>query len=199
VIEEAYDFALQVVGEARDLGYEMRPDGAQVFGRVPHVAPLAWLHRVYPPLQEHDIALLEGQLNRPIPSEYRSWLQLGNGFDAFSGAFVLYGRRSDYSRRPTVVQPFDLDLPNVLERLPDANKDAFFIGSVLNAEYLLYVAPATGEVYACGRRSAVSMASWESVHMLVISVMGTLRTAFDGEGRALRLVKLHELTREVLN
>jgi hypothetical protein len=99
----------------------------------------------------------------------------------------------------TEPHPFDLDLPNVLERLPDANNDAFFIGSVLNAECLLYVLPATGEVHACGRRSAVSLASWESVEVLVTSVMGSLRTTFDGEGRSLRLPALRDLTWEALN
>jgi hypothetical protein len=198
-VQEAYDFALQVVRAARHFGHEALPDGAQIFGRVPHVAPLAWLHRVYPPLQEHDIVSLEASLNRSIPHAYRTWLQRANGFSAFSEGFVLDGRRTDYSRSPAVVQPYDLRTANVTERLRDADRDAFFIGSVLEAEYLLYLLPATGVVYACGRRSAAPAASWRSLSAVVTSVMGSLESTFDGKGRSLRRLELRDLTRDILN
>src|SRR5215469_1383045 len=189
-VQDAFDFALWIVGQARALGYEVKHDGAQVFGRVPHVAPLAWLHQVYPPLHERDILRLERRLNRQVPDDYRGWLRRANGFDAFSGRLVFYGQRTDYSRDPTVVQPYDLSLPNLQERLRDADKSAFFFGSLLHADYKLFMVPISGVVHACARRSAIPMATWESLSALVTSVMSSLDAVFDGEGHELRKLGL---------
>jgi len=198
-VQEAYDFALQIVIATRHLGHETLPDGAQTFSRVPHAAPLAWLHKVYPPLQEHDVASLEEGLNRSIPHVYRSWLHRANGFNAFSEGFVLDGCRTDHSRSPTVVQPYDLRTANVTERLQNADREAFFIGSVLEAQYLLYLLPSTGVVYACSRRSPAPAASWRSLSAVVMSVMGSLQATVDDAGRSLRRPTLRDLTRDVLD
>lgn len=192
--QEAFDLALQIVDEARHFGYQILPDGARVFGRVPHVAPRAWLHKVYPPLQERELTLLEGSLHRPIPEAYRTWLTLANGLNVFSEAFVLDGRRADYSRQAAVVQPYDLALANVLERPRDADPETFFVGSLLEAEYLLYLMPSTGVVHACSRRRTIPLTTWESLPALITSVMVSLKAAFDNEGRALRQLELRDLS-----
>jgi len=195
LIGQAHDFVLGLMNESCPLGYELLPDGTQVFGRVPHVAPQAWLHEMYAPLTEQDIAMEEAAIRRQIPEPYRSWLLRANGLNAFSGGLVLYGRRSDYSRRASVIQPYDLDIPNVLERLPDAHVDAFFIGSVLGGENLLFLLPSSGQVYACDRRSARGLTSWPSVPQLIVSAVAALGTSFDGQGRAVRPLHLYDLSR----
>jgi hypothetical protein len=194
-MHEAYDFALQIVQEAAGFGYELLSDGTRLYGRVPHVAPLAWLHNVYAPLSQGGIERLERELAGPIPEVYRSWLRLANGFSAFSGYLEFDGLRTDYSRRIGVWQPFSLALPNTRQRLPDAPVEAFFIGSILDAECFLYLMPSSGAVQACGRRSATPLGSWESLSIFITSCMACLRAAFDAQGRRNRIVDLAELVR----
>lgn len=195
MMQKAYDFALQIVQEAAGFGYELHSDGTKLFGRVPHVAPLAWLHKVYGPLSPDNIDRLGTEVARPIPDVYRSWLRLANGLNAFSGYLVLDGSRTDYSRKAGVWQPYSLRLPNTLGRLPDAPEEAFFVGSILEAEYLLYLMPSTGLVHACGRRSATSLGSWESLSLVIRSCIAHLRTAFDADGRRNQTVDLADLVR----
>ncbi len=191
--QEAYEFVLRAVEPARAFGYQRLPDGTQLFGRVPHVAPLAWLHKVYAPLTTTDINRLEAHLGCRVPEVYRDWLRVSNGLSLFSEGLVLDGHRTDYSRRPGVWQPYDLKLANVFERLPNADNDAFFIGSVLHAEYLLYLEKRTGAVHACSRSSAAPLASWGSFAAMVKGALAPLSTVFDGHGRQVRAVELREL------
>jgi SMI1/KNR4 family protein SUKH-1 len=184
---------LRVVEPASAFGYERLPDGTQLFGRVPHVAPLAWLHKVYAPLTTAEINRLESHLGCRVPEVYRDWLRVANGLSLFSEGLVLDGLRTDYSRRPGVWQPYDLKLANGFERLPDADNDAFFIGSVLQAEYLLYLEKRTGTLHASSRSGAASVASWGSFAAMVKGVLALLSTVFDSQGRQVRAVELREL------
>jgi len=42
--EDALRKVNEVLHSAREFGYEKKPNGAELFGHVPHVAPQAWLH-----------------------------------------------------------------------------------------------------------------------------------------------------------
>ena len=77
------------------LGEEVVPEtGALLIGRAPHVAPQAWLHSIYPVLNNEEILQLEQIVGTELPGTYKFFLMnASNGLNLFVGKFVLYGLR----------------------------------------------------------------------------------------------------------
>jgi hypothetical protein len=105
------------------------PSGAEVFGHVPELAPDAWLHSLYPGLDDEELDALADALDRTVPAVYADWLRLTNGLELFVTALALYGVSRDRRRDPQNRQPFDLSIRNVHVRPGDAGDECFFIGS----------------------------------------------------------------------
>jgi hypothetical protein len=59
-LDTSFKTTMSVVDAANSMGHEIMKDGTQLFGRIPHRGPEAWLHIVYPPLNEADLTDLEG-------------------------------------------------------------------------------------------------------------------------------------------
>src|SRR5690242_17744792 len=79
----------------KHLGEEEVPEtGALLIGRAPHVARLAWLHSLYPVLNNEEVLQLEQVVRTEIPESYKSFLMnASNGLSLFVDAFYLYGLR----------------------------------------------------------------------------------------------------------
>src|SRR4051812_47432573 len=77
----------------KDLGEEKAENGALLVGRAPHIARLAWLHSIFPTLDERDIVALENELQTDIPGTYKQFLKnCSNGLTLFVDEFNLYGQ-----------------------------------------------------------------------------------------------------------
>ena len=178
----------KIVRLADAFGSETSENGALMYGHVPHVAPLAWLHIVYPGLDDQALAALEISLRCPIPLEYRQLLKVTNGLSLFSGALDLYGRRTDYSRRFSIRLPFDLSDPNVHER-PRAADPAWFMFGFYNEDgSKAYIDPGDGRVYRGSRdMTKPRLNNWVSLDEFLISEVQRLQAHFDDRGRQLNL------------
>ena len=100
---------INLIEEARKIGFKEQKDGAKLFGHVPHVAPQAWLNVVYQPATEREILKLEKELKNQIPKRYRDFLVTeANGLSLFSSSLELYGYRRHYNRKSMEFLPFDL-------------------------------------------------------------------------------------------
>ncbi|SRR5712691_2361630 len=75
----------RVIGQASAFGEATSENGAHMYGHVPHVAPEAWFHIVYPGLDDQEIADLEGSLGRPIQRVYCQLLKISNGLTLLWG------------------------------------------------------------------------------------------------------------------
>ncbi len=170
---------------AGNLGYRTLPDGTQLFGRVPHVAPQAWLHALFPPISDREIDQIEGEMGAYVPDVFRDFLNLANGFRIFSGSLSIYGQRSNYERTiDSVWQPFCIVTPNTIERLPDAADWHFFIGGYsCDNGYHLYMDRRDGKVYLCSRKSVKPLHRWNSFPELVVEESSRLARLFDESGR----------------
>ena len=118
---------LKFLDSYRLLGEKRLENGAYLIGRAPHIAPHAWLHSLYSGLSLNEIKELEVILNRPIPNDYRSFLEKSNGLNIFNTTFCLDGLRKNFGRSiDDAWQPFNIKTPNISER-PKNALDNFFL------------------------------------------------------------------------
>jgi hypothetical protein len=99
---------------------------------TPHVAPLAYLHRIYPRLHAEDLVDLEAQLGTNIPESFANFLtRVGNGARFFN--ISIDGLVGQLRRDPAdkLGQPISLDYGNIYERPPGLAEDTLAIGGMV--------------------------------------------------------------------
>ena len=167
------------------LGMEKSENGTLLIGRAPHVAKQAWLHSIYPTLNDQEVGKLESELNMPIPESYKSFLQNGsNGLGVFVGKFSLYGLRKDLGRTIEASrQPYSPDVANIYERPKNAKTSYFFIGGYKWDGSKLYIDTETNLVHFSDRWDATSLYKWNSFEEMLVSEIKRLVQLFDAEGK----------------
>jgi hypothetical protein len=178
-----YDQIRERVGSAADLGHETLPSGAEVFGHVPHTGPDAWLHALYPGLDDEELDALEGDLDRRVPAVYADWLRLTNGLELFVTSLALFGLVREGGRDPRNRQPFALSIYNVDQRPDDAGDEVFFIGTYDWDGSLLYLRGDGERVYRGTRESVDPLTEWDSLESMLLSEFDRLSDYFDEKGR----------------
>lgn len=167
------------------LGTETTGNGTLLIGRARHVAPLAWLHSIYPTLSDQEVGKLESELRMTIPECYRWFLQNGsNGLSVFVSRFYLYGLRKDLGRSIEASrQPYSPDISNIGERPKNAKKSLFFIGGYKWDGSNLYIDADTNQVHFSGRWDATPLLTWNSFEEMLLSEIKRLIKLFDENGR----------------
>lgn len=170
------------------LGIERFAGGAVKIGHLPQVGPLAYLHTIFAPLEEEELALLQEWLGRPVPAAVADFYRCANGFRAFSGAFGMYGMiraRTQPRRQRADLLPFDILVPNGHERPPGLAPDKIVIGSYSFDGSNVYVG-ANGEIGVCKReRGAVELRRWDSFADWLNTESVRIEKLFDEQGRLL--------------
>jgi len=176
----------RAVEKASSFGIETTDNGAHGYGHVPHLGPHAWFHYTFPPLGAESIDELDKRLRRRVPDPYRGLLMKTNGLHLFSGALSLYGLRRDYSRRLSIVEPFDLGDPNVHER-PRAADPNWFIFAFYDADGSAgYIDPSDGRTYRANRNmTQPRLNQWPSLDAFLRDEVRRLTDHFDDRGRRL--------------
>ena len=168
-------FLIDTVNDFVSIGQKRLEDGTYLIGKVPHVAPKAWLHAIYPPMQ--------GELSIQVPSLYLQFLKQINGASLFSGTLDLFGKRNNYNRDEiSVWQPFDIVKPNTIERLHDAKPDYFFFGFYDWDGSLLYF-DEKNKIHRCSSDSSIPLNTWSSFSDFLKSEMSRISLLFDENGR----------------
>jgi len=166
------------------LGESKLDNGTILIGKAPHIAPMAWLHSIHHPLTDVQIGELEEKIKIAIPSEYKDFLKTTNGLKVFNTTFCLDGLRNNYRRTVSDVwQPFDIIIPNTLERPKNAEKNLFFIGSYDWDGSRLYMTPADNKVHFCDRDDATSLYEWDNFPNMLESEIQRLIRLFDKQGK----------------
>ncbi len=176
--------AFRVIAEAKHLGSRRLDNGTELIGHVPHVAPQAWLHIIFAPLDHMQIQQVERDIGRKLPMEFREFLQKSNGLSLFSGALSLYGWRSNFNRSEDQAwQPFSIRTPNVSERPSDAHDSLVFIGGYRADGSRLYIDPRDSLVHRCSRDSAKPLTTWQDFDTMLASEVERLAAMFDQTGK----------------
>ena len=178
------DAVMEAASQAAAFGTAPSENGAQMFGHVPHIAPEAYFHIIFPPLDARELADLERSLHCSIPESYRNLLVVTNGLHLFGGKLTLDGLRTDYSRKPGIRLPFDLSDPNVHERPRAADPTWFLFGFYSEDGSQAYMDPADGRVYRGNRNlTQPRLNHWESLDDYLEQEIRRMASLFDDRGR----------------
>ncbi|MFZ5721133.1 MAG: hypothetical protein ACOY5Y_16865 [Pseudomonadota bacterium] len=154
---------------------------------TPFVAPLAYLHRIYPPLSRGDIIDLKQSLAVPNLGGYGEFLAVvGNGARIFNlslGGFVRQLNRSLHG----LGQPISLDYGNVVERPSGLEDNALVIGGVTGwSSRGVFVQLASGEILLTHAKDGCDVAArWPSLDALLADEILRLSKLHDRMGRSL--------------
>lgn len=170
--------------EFEKLGLEVSELGATLIGKAPHIAPMAWLHTIYPTLNDSDILELEDELGTKLPGEYKDFLlNYSNGLSLFVSKFYLYGYRKVLGRGIEASrQPFSIITPNIPERPENAKANYFFIGGYKWDGSKLYIDTNTDKVHYCDRWDATSLYVWNSFEEMLLCETKRIIDLFDENG-----------------
>jgi hypothetical protein len=178
------DFIRSHLDYAATFGYRRLPDGCQLYGHLPQVAPQAWLHIVFPPLPTDLFRQLERDIGRAIPPSYAAFLQEANGLSLFGRALSFFGRQGPLRREdPDWRAPFSLVTPNTLERPEGVSESAFHIGGYGKDGSGLWMNFEAPQVILCRRNSAEPIHTWASFGLLLTSECARLSTYYGPAGR----------------
>ncbi|HTJ52947.1 MAG TPA: SMI1/KNR4 family protein, partial [Cyclobacteriaceae bacterium] len=168
------------------LGEETLKDGTILIGKAPHIAPMAWLHKIYPGLSTAEIGTLEKELGAKIPVVFKDFLQITNGLSVFNTTLCIYGLRKNYIRTiENVWQPFDIKTPNLYERPKGSKENCFFIGSYFWDGSKLYIDTIDNKVYRCSNNSSKPINMWNSFPDMLKVEIKRLCKLFDKDGKAI--------------
>jgi hypothetical protein len=159
------------------LGKEKKPDGTMFYGRAPHVAPVAFLHKLYPPLTDEQIIELGNVAGNKIPRHLADLYRECNGLHYFSDSLSIDGLRIEGAH-----QPYDIDIPNVYERPKDAEDNIIFFGGYSWNGSLFYTKVNDEKIYWCDRKSTKPLKHWNSIEDFIYQEANRIAALFDSKG-----------------
>ena len=171
-----------LIEEQKALGAVEEERGSR-YGHIPQLAPEAYNIYTFAPLTEERLALVEQNIGREIPCQYRTFLtHVSNGMHIFHRCLSLLGLQGVLDRRGDFQGPFDLSIPNVYERPSNADGNYFFLGSYSYDGSLLYIKDDVSTVYYCARRDATPIKEWPSFSDMLIEEIQRLKSLHNADG-----------------
>ena len=153
------------------------------YGHIPQIAPEAYNIYTFAPLTEERLALVEQNIGREIPCQYRTFLtHVSNGMHIFCRCLNLYGLQGVLDRRGDFQGPFDLSIPNVYERPSNADASCFFIGGYSYDASNLYMRSESQKVFYCPRWDITPLKEWNSFSEMLIEEIQRLRSLHGADG-----------------
>lgn len=153
------------------------------YGHIPQLAPEAYNIYTFAPLTEERLALVEQNIGREIPCQYRTFLtHVSNGMHIFHRCLSLLGLQGEINRKLGAQGPFDLSIPNVYERPSNADSNCFFFGVYCYDASLLYIKDDVSTVYYCARRDATPIKEWPSFSDMLIEEIQRLKSLHGADG-----------------
>jgi hypothetical protein len=166
----------------RKNGVELLENGTELICRTPHIAPLAWCHKIFPPLHEKYIYDLEKQMRLNIPPDYQNFLKDTNGINLFSSGLKLYGMRFNFNRNLyDVWQPFDIITPNTNERPKILSDDILIIGSAYDGSKIAIIGR-NDKVIRFDDNTFEVLNEWENFDSYLTSEIERLELLFEENG-----------------
>ncbi len=166
------------------LGKENLIDGTLLIGKAPHIAPYAWLHKIFPVLNENEVLSIEKEIKIVLPDCYKDFLlHYSNGLKIFIDTLHLEGLRKKPGRSIEAAwQPYSIFTRNISERIKDAKSYHFFIGGYNWDGSLLYIDTNTNKVHRCSRTSVKPLNTWTNFEEMLVSETERIASLFDGNG-----------------
>ncbi len=174
---------VRVVEAAASFGTLVTPGGAKLYGRCPHVAPQAWFHVLFEPLDGKGVRTIENDIGKPLPPVMKDFFRC-NGLSLFSGAIALYGLRTSWKRTGDDVWfPFHIVGPNTVEKPRDAKPEHLFIGGYRQDGSHLVFDETTKCIHRRTRKSPTPLNEWPDFWTMLKTEVSRLSSMFDEIGK----------------
>ena len=171
-----------LIEEQKALGAVEEERGSR-YGHIPQLAPEAYNIYTFAPLTEERLALVEQNIGREIPCQYRTFLtHVSNGMHIFHRCLSLLGFQGVLDRRGDFQGPFDLSIPNVYERPSNADASCFFIGGYSYDASHLYMRSGSQKVFYCPRWDITPLKEWNSFSEMLIEEIQRLKSLHGADG-----------------
>ena len=181
-----YEELRRIIDVWAKLGRRKYPNGTLRIGHVPHVAPEGYLHHLLPPISPENLEVLQDEIGWDFPDSLSHFLKIHNGIDLFSDLVGINGRRTSYKRSDIdamMEQPFDMVLPNTLERPGNAPEDFIFIGSLGDDRQLVGAWPDGSISLWDAEKELASMPLYGNVFDFLLDESIKAQSLFDDSGR----------------
>ena len=153
------------------------------YGHIPQLGPEAYNIYTFSPLTEERLALVEQNIGREIPCQYRTFLtHVSNGMHIFNRCLSLDGLQGEINRKLGVQDPFDLSIPNVYERPSNADASCFFSGGYSYDSSNLYMRSGSQKVFYCPRWDITPLKEWNSFSEMLIEEIQRLKSLHGADG-----------------
>ncbi|SFA99813.1 MULTISPECIES: SMI1/KNR4 family protein [unclassified Bacillus (in: firmicutes)] len=166
----------------KQTGERVLENGTILICKVPHIAPEAWFHIIYPQIGTTAINEIEKELSVSLPEDFKEILLITNGLNIFSDSLSIYGKRNSYVREgDEAIQPYDLVLHHseVKQFIPD---NLLVIGSYnWDGSYIIYDIK-TNQIHRCENYSSKVLNSWANLKTFLSDEIKRLAALFDENG-----------------
>ncbi|MBT2659208.1 SMI1/KNR4 family protein [Bacillus sp. ISL-18] len=163
-------------------GERLIENGTKLICRVPHIAPEAWFHIIYPKIEITSLIEIEKELSIPLPDDFKGLLLTTNGINIFSDSLRIYGKRDSYVRKgDDAIQPYDLTMHHseVKRYFPDKY---LVIGSYnWDGSHIVYDLE-TNQIHHCKRYTSNELNSWDNLNTFLSDEIKRLTPLFDENG-----------------
>jgi hypothetical protein len=159
-------------------------NGTMLICHVPHIAPKAWLHRIYAGLTDENIVFLQDKLGKTLPNDYACFLKVANGINIFSDSVSIWGMRTSNARRgDEAIQPYDLLSLNE-EKIGEIPDSWLVFGSYSwDGSTMVYdLSRHKTKVFRCERYSINILQEWPDLLTWLDSEITRLSKLFDENG-----------------
>ena len=184
-----FDDVLTMISRWSPKGEQLLSSGVRLVCPVPHVAPEAWLHVLFPPLTKPEIEEMEKQLHALLPDDFKNFLLSANGLEMFAYTISIWGIRKSLERAGDEAwQPFNLTSHNDEADRPDGSPDAVIYFASTNGGDSWCFFEFDENNYRVGKTDRDNFqptAYWPNFDAWLRDEMESIETVFDSEGRML--------------
>ena len=171
------------------------PERGQVFIGQPHDENGKntggnWLHRLFPPLTEVELADMEAALKVTLPDGFRRVYRTVNGLSLFDDMVVMHGWVNERTAIFTMAQGmYSIRKLNTADKPWDALPQHFFFGSMLihsNTFNYIYLDTESNRIFLTEHEYTVKpRASWNNLPELLTTEFDRVEQLFSPNGQRL--------------
>ncbi len=152
----------------KESGPERLEDGVLLVGNAPQITSMAVQHKIYKPLSDSEIDLLEGKIGAIHPDLKRFYKEM-NGLNLFVKTFCMFGVKS---HNPVVgevyaLEPFDVVIKNVEERPALLSGGWTVVGGYADGGDYLVMDSLSGRVDRVSSDCSRMRVSWENLQAVL--------------------------------
>jgi hypothetical protein len=179
-----FESILGTLRKWEDNGMKMLENGTKLICHVPHIAPRAWLHKVYAGIDDAKIDEIRTRLRVELPKDFTDFLKCANGINIFSDSLSIWGLRTSYARTgDEAIQPYDLVTLNEEEKGRNQTSQLIFGSYSWDGSVMLFdLGLSDSKVYRCMNGSLKKIQEWNTLWEWLAVEVERLSRLFDEKG-----------------